>query len=239
MLIRSPMWKNVTKSGNMSKYAEDRSFWTWVKWSHWSSQAFPGPGSSAWFAKLRPRDDLKTGWTPDISWPPDHQTYQILIMTGWGDMQIHANPINIYKPVHKTGVSDGIIYILHTVIYYSCISCILLPWKSEITPIFPKNLSQIRMDSHIDQVGQFAHFGFATLQQLQLSCRHLFESREAFWQKNHLANAAWLGAIYGAVLSIIIVPWMISLRWLWVNIRYAPSKLHVSGSLLKTKMVKV
>lgn len=103
MLIRSPMWKNVTKSGNMSKYAEDRSFWTWVKWSHWSSQAFPGPGSSAWFAKLRPRDDLKTGRTPDISWPPDHQTYQILIMTGWGDMQIHANPINIYKPVHKTG----------------------------------------------------------------------------------------------------------------------------------------
>lgn len=140
MLIRSPMWKNVTKSGNMSKYAEDRSFWTWVKWSHWSSQAFPGPGSSAWFAKLRPRDDLKTGRTPDISWPPDHQTYQILIMTGWGDMQIHANPINIYKPVHKTGVSDGIIYILHTVIYYSCISCILLPWKSEITPIFPKKI---------------------------------------------------------------------------------------------------
>jgi hypothetical protein len=70
------------------------------------------------------------------------------------------------------------------------------------------------MYSHIDQVGQFAHFGFATLQQLQLSCRHRFESREAFWQKNHLANAAWHSAIYGAVLSIIIVPWMISLRWL-------------------------
>ena len=92
MLIRSPQ-----KCQNSSKYP-DRRLQHESNGVNWSSQA--QAACPAWFAELKPRDDLKAKQTL-YSWHlltnVDHETHQML--TGWGE--IHANPCKSHQPVQN------------------------------------------------------------------------------------------------------------------------------------------